>query len=436
MQGDNPTEPPATEVDSVSLRHLRPGLGRRLAKAAAASFLVAFTLSGLESIVWPLSEPLGGVLQDVIPVGYVAAAVMAILARFCVSSSIPRAGPARLKASAGGLEITRGDQQKWIPRERVASGLVVPQTILDRIGRHSVEITLTNGDKLTAAVGQQIEAQSVLSALGIDASRRTAAVTLGSAMRPLTAGCVSFPLIVLALLFIAGEVSLSSSLTTPATIALSTALTLLVLRTFRPLEVIVGTDGVTLQKPWSTRFIPYSSIDDVKLGEDARITLKLSRSGEPIVILDGEEDVRRALYDRIWQAMHVKGDPQAEALAELDRLEPRGLRFADWRAELKGLAAPGAGYRKAAVPPELLASVVEDPDAAPGRRIGAALALGSSDHPEARVKIRAAAEACASQRVRVALERAADDALDDETLKRALEEAAEEEAAEAAERRA
>jgi hypothetical protein len=78
-------------------------------------------------------------------------------------------------------------------------------------------------------------------------------------------------------------------------------------------------------------------------------------------------------------------------------------------------------------------TVVKDGDAPPGRRIGAALALGSSGHPEAREKIRAAAEACASQGVRVALERAAEDDLDDATLERALEEAAE---AEAADRRA
>jgi len=67
--------------------------------------------------------------------------------------------------------------------------------------------------------------------------------------------------------------------------------------------------------------------------------------------------------------------------------------------------------------------VLESTAAPRERRIGAALALRAASHPEARARIRAAAETSADEDLRVALEQAAKGEMDEQALERALRKA-------------
>jgi hypothetical protein len=63
--------------------------------------------------------------------------------------------------------------------------------------------------------------------------------------------------------------------------------------------------------------------------------------------------------------------------------------------------------------------VLEDAEADPDARVGAAVALAQLDEPALVAKVRVVAERCVSPRLRVALEDAARDALDEEVVEAA-----------------
>jgi len=91
------------------------------------------------------------------------------------------------------------------------------------------------------------------------------------------------------------------------------------------------------------------------------------------------------------------------------------------RAELARLLEPegGGSYRDPAARGDDLWRVVEDTSAPEDARAGAAVALRNEDGAHPRLRI--AAEAVASPKLRVALEKASDPAADDEALDEALE---------------
>jgi hypothetical protein len=440
MTSDNSIESPAFAVDSLSVRHFRPRLGRILAGAAIATVLGAFTLNAFLRGLLPDASLPARILSAISSMSYYAAPALALASVLVTSRSIPFPAAASVEASARGLRFQELDvstggrrletngRSRWIPRERIASGIVVPTEV-----RPSLDIYLRNGDRLVITLQSENQARQILSALGIDASRRAVALTLGSPSRPLIAGCITFPLVTLALALLLLSLPVPDALFIPATAMSVTIIMLLILSPFRPREVIIGTDGVTIGGAWRTRFIPCSLIEDV-YKRSSIVALKL-KGGKQIVIKPQDDELQRAIYNRIREAIQSKFEQDPEALPDLEQLEPRGLDLSAWRASLRALSLPRDDYRRAAVPSDVLIAVVEDANAPPGRRIGAALALGSSGHPGARETIRSAAEACASQGVRVALERAAEDDLDDAALERALEEAAEAEAADPRARR-
>jgi hypothetical protein len=91
---------------------------------------------------------------------------------------------------------------------------------------------------------------------------------------------------------------------------------------------------------------------------------------------------------------------------------------------MRRLLCPENGYRHAAMPPERLWRVVEDPSADGTVRTGAALALAPSLDDAGRERLRAAADASVEPRVRVALATAATSAgasVPDEDLAAALD---------------
>src|SRR5262249_33072149 len=100
-----------------------------------------------------------------------------------------------------------------------------------------------------------------------------------------------------------------------------------------------------------------------------------------------------------------------------------GRSVRDWRASLREIARRNATYRSTGLSPEDLQAVLESPTASVERRIGAAIVL-TERATEGRSgllgRIRIAAEACACERVRVALERVAEGELDDAAIEGAI----------------
>lgn len=416
------------EVDRLSVRYVHPRLGRILFFAAVGVFCGALLIS--TTALFLLSpSPLPSAVGAALGWSLLAAPILTALGAIVSSWSIPPAALATLEAGEGGLRITNNKGSKWIPRDQIESGLVIPSS-----ERPVLELSLKSGRTIVVAVTQEQEAHALLSALGVDASRRRVAVPLGGPNRQLKVGCLSFPIAFIVVLFVVVATPLQERTGLLVFAASFTMTMLLILRASRPTEVVVGTDGLSIRGAFRRRFIPYSAIEEAELSLSSALTLKL-RSGEHVAIRAEDFRSRRALCDRIHEAMRANDSLSTDGLADLELLEPRGLTLSAWREALRALVNRRGAYRRASISDDALLSVVTDPEAAPGMRVGAALALRMSGHEEAGAKIRVAAEACANEGMRAALSGAAEDELDEATLERALEEAAEAEATAGARRR-
>ena len=122
-----------------------------------------------------------------------------------------------------------------------------------------------------------------------------------------------------------------------------------------------------------------------------------------------------------WVEEAKQARAHAAAPAHASRLGRRGRPLSAWREELRQLTAETADYRHATLSRDDLAAVLESPKTSPEQRIGAALALAEAGHAEDLERVRIAASACATPRVRIALEAIADAREDEEALAAALE---------------
>jgi hypothetical protein len=196
----------------------------------------------------------------------------------------------------------------------------------------------------------------------------------------------------------------------------------------RFVRVAVGADGVRLRRLLSRpRFIPFGAIETAELdGEHVKIRLRdgttetmhhasSGKGWKPLLYRD-RADEGQMLVDRI------------NAQAEQHRRDGagvgsfvRGTRATrDWLREVALASDEHASFRAAAVPPDELWRVVEDPVAATTARAGAALALRSRLDEGGRSRLRVVADACAAPKLRVALQLAASEAKQ-ESLEAAFE---------------
>jgi hypothetical protein len=195
---------------------------------------------------------------------------------------------------------------------------------------------------------------------------------------------------------------------------------------FFGLRVTVGIDGVLVAWPLlgRRRFVRHGRIDDIRWTED-EVTLVLT-SGRRITIAtnpsadrlgDGREK-HRALVERLLAAREAYASAAAgESLAALAR---QGRSAEAWVRELRASSeAAGGQYRTASLPAEALWRVALDPTEKDELRIGAGLALRPTLDGEGKERLRVAAAASASPKLRVALVAAAEEE-DDEAVARVL----------------
>lgn len=196
------------------------------------------------------------------------------------------------------------------------------------------------------------------------------------------------------------------------------------LTTDRPSKIRIGVDGVHFRWLWVSEFTPFSSVRSVWMREDNTqrfvdlIRTDGTKTSIPVGKQDGEQDL---VHQRIVQAFKAyearQGSAGTEALA-------RGSRTPmEWLTALRGLGAgANAGLRTAHIDTERLWAIVEDPSATPAARAGAAAALASSASKPERERIRIAAGTIAEPRLRVAVEKAADETVAEAELAEALAE--------------
>ena len=193
-----------------------------------------------------------------------------------------------------------------------------------------------------------------------------------------------------------------------------------------PSKVTVGVDGILVQWLWTRQFIPTKDIIFVKrfdtgYGRNRRRGVELSLPGRAVQLPMYSDESIVTLEQRIRDVCalaksqtHV-GD-QALVLARGERT----LR--EWMTQLKALGSGAtATLRSAAVMPEHLWRVAEDPARPPIERAAAAIALAPSLGESDKERLGDLAKTTAAPKLRVALERVAEDA-SDEQVEEALRE--------------
>lgn len=422
--------PRPIEFSSPKVIRVRPGLGRWLARGSLVALLSPLIFQLFHVLMMAVGIDLHRLLEPVrpllFPVSIFVSFGLAVFSADASRVSLPRPSPAELRVRKEGVEITQGGRTRMIPKSDITDGLVIPWRPQSKL-----ELHLRGGDVITAIVRTEGTAYNALEMLGFDASHHRTVIALGDANRQLVAGGCAF-FLSLPVIFVLLTVLPNALLKAGEDLLLFVLLPLLVMlsvfvvaRSYRPLVVDIGTDGLLLHKAWGNRFIPYEKLEDAEL-LDEHILLHVKRepghsssSPERIPIKHDSHVTLEALVARIREAK-AAGKGGDEGLPRGELLEPQNRPIGEWRAALKALVHQASDYRRAGITVESIMAVLGDSQADRGRRLGAAMALRVMDHPDAKERIRVAADACASEELRVALEQAAEDELDEETLKRAL----------------
>jgi hypothetical protein len=231
----------------------------------------------------------------------------------------------------------------------------------------------------------------------------------------LTAPCALIPVVIKAAQsLMAGQAATSALILGMTALAMGVLATAAfgMVRFYRPRKVRVGTDGVRISGTLGSRLIRYGEIAEIK-SEGMAVVLQ-SHDGPDRVLVGAEP----ALAIRIREAMAAQREHRSSGV-RIELLD-QGERTAEaWRADLSGLARGSGRYRDRGLSTAELVEVVEDPACSPRRRVAAAFALshGEPDEPTAR-RVRIAAEACADDQLRQALDEAAQGQLSERKLKR------------------
>jgi hypothetical protein len=321
----------------------------------------------------------------------------------------------------------------YVPRAEIRAGFVrpslTPQVKLRRRWATPIELQ----------VGSTEEARSILRVLGLDVSQTVAefrTLSRAVAKRRYIAAIVG----VLIGMY-GGFVSAFARGHGGATgavlglgffVAIASMITLFVM----PTKLSVGADGIVLRWFFRDRFISYGDVAHVEryekgVGRSRHVGLSVAlRSGEEVLIPTGHakwgDEELSIIGERIRQAMETFRSGDAAADAAMLRRGAR--RPAEWVAALRAIGAgANADMRTAPLPRERLFRIVESPTAPAAERAAAAVALGGELDDETRGRLRVAADASASPKLRVVLTAAASGASEAE-LEAALSEVATEDA--------
>lgn len=276
-------------------------------------------------------------------------------------------------------------------------------------------LRLHSGTLMSARCATVEQASELLALVGADAKATAIQVARANAgTRGCAAGCLYgtalFGLPMLAIFVgglvtaITGEseavvgVTISGMFTTLAAVVVWHAARLVPTAT-----LTIGSDGVRVKRSfWPMRFIPFEDLDAACCnGPDLVLATRQRR----FCIGCQNFAAADAIAGRI-ERMRGLRLRDARGL-DLSILERGDRSPEDWCTHVASLAERGANYREQAFARSDLLAVVENPNIAPERRVGAALAVAARAADNERQRLRIAAEACAHPRLRLALARAA-----------------------------
>lgn len=278
-----------------------------------------------------------------------------------------------------------------------------------------LELRRVNGDVLHILAPGKIAA--LIAAVEAGDQRRAVRVTLGDTEFPTWIGALlGFPV---ALAMTAFSARFATATLNVGVFAASWYGVFLAFRAMLgPDSLLVGADGVTVQKAFSTRFIPLDDLVRVETQPDhVRLHLKddrvLTASARHLA-----EDQSTLIARRVDLA--VKGRLSKSPLLEPAELDRRGRPIAAWRRELAGLLTADKDYRRAPVTAEDLARILAAPEVGAERRLGAAIALAVANGPGMRQRVRLTAYSIANEPMRFALKHVADGWGNDAVIEKAL----------------
>jgi hypothetical protein len=324
-----------------------------------------------------------------------------------------RLRPGTLAVDARVTWQPRGAAPWSCPREALVAGWHEPAADGER-----VVFQFSHGDELVAMVDGPETARACLDRAGVGVGQRAMLFATRSSMARMAWFFGAFTLFSFMVFPWAGVVMLLPLATTAL-------LTVVMLRPVDTMEVLVGSDGLTVRGELDDRFVAFASVDEVR-DEDRGVALSLRDGGEFVVAgpaLGAWQ--RRAVSERIRDALDALR--AADASARTRSLLARGdTPFDAWRSSLRAQARGEAIYRNNALDRAELFDVLDDTSAPPAQRAAAAMVLAALDdrRDEALTRVRVAAESSASDPLRRALERVLDDGLDERAWMR-LERAAE-----------
>jgi hypothetical protein len=328
---------------------------------------------------------------------------------------------------AGRLEIDARGGIAFDGRELAAPGdlevgFVVPSEDGPRVLLRRRGLALP----LVLAVPDVESGRAVLSALGLDASQAVAEARAMSPILASQAGLAALAVGVPLAFFAAMQAFFHSAMPRFAgVVALGVSFvvaTLLVAAAAASRRVVVGVDGVLVRWMFSTRFIPFARVREVRrFGDPKRpndqfgVELEVDGS-RPVRLVVGrklEAGDAALLAERIEQARGAFATRRSSTIAhELGR---GSGDVGGWLRRLRGLGAgANADMRTAPIADVELARVLEDPSLGDEERVGAALALSAGRGPEQRERVRVVARTVAAPRLRVALEKVAAASNEDE----------------------
>ncbi len=302
----------------------------------------------------------------------------------------------------------------YFGQEMIPRGLVESAELLPTPFGPVVRLTLEHRLARDLAVEDEDAAHQLMTALGYDASQRTAtyrAASLAVVRYRYAPFGVVFAYLAMSLLGAALHTGWGFALMPIFLIGL---LALFIKRT----SVVVGVDGLLLRWLWVREFIATKDILDVR-----RFDQGFGRSHvrgvevitpERAVKLPLGEDEAAMVHQRIRDVI-VLARSSTHVADDAMLLARGGLPLRDWILHLKALGAGAtATLRTAAVMPERLWHVASDPGQPAQVRAAAAVALSPTLDDGGRVRLADIAKATAEPRLRVALERAAFDAPEEE----------------------
>ena len=291
-------------------------------------------------------------------------------------------------------------------------------------GWHSPEarrvcLKTRGGNVLSCDVPDAATAATVLQRLGLDASKRTMRMRLGSVGFLNALVWLLGPVVAVQLgEAIGNRFGMPGPLSLPIAAFIFLIEFLLVHTLFGPEHIVLGADGIIVEKRSGRRFVPYKDLKSIATKDD-RVILRL-RNGKKVTakarhLGQEEQDI---IQQRVREALALRDERSAD-LAAFVALDRGHRDIKAWREALQGIFSKGGGYRQAKLTLEQIAGVLVDPVAPVERRIGAAMVLSQSGDELAKTKIRAAIESSVNRKVRVALEAIERGDLEDEVIEEA-----------------